>query len=527
MSGTSGPDAVVAGRREWLALAVIVLACLLVAMDISVLFYAGPFLTVDLRPSGTQLLWIMDSYGFLLAGLLITMGSLGDRVGRRLVLLIGAAGFGLASLLAAYSTSPAELIAARALLGVAGAAVTPSTLALIRNIFADPAQRRVAIGVWTAGFAAGALVGPVVAGTLLEHFWWGSVFLINVPVMALLVALGPVLLPEVRGPGAGRFDPLGALLSLAAVLLVVYGGKKLGELAITPPSIEAIVLGAVLGYLFVRRARRRTDPLIDLKLFRSKQFTVAVSVNTVLQFAMLGLLLITSQYFLVILRIPPFEAALWRLPAVTALFVGLFLGGILIRTRPLGTVIGLGLSIAAAGFLTMLFVNQHNGLPLIVTGSCMTTTGVGMVVLLATDAMLATAPAHSAGAAAGLSETSNEFGGALGIAVLGSITAAVYRAQLTNDLPPGLSAQQRESLLATVASATDTARTLPTPPANDLTDAITTAFTTGVHWSSLVSAALLALLAIFSTTLLRTKPPQPQPPQPLNRPGSDGGSLVE
>ena len=220
-------EAPIAGRREWMGLAVIALPCLLYSMDLTVLELAVPKLSADLKPSSSQLLWIMDVYGFLLAGFLLTMGTLGDRIGRRRLLLIGAAAFGVASVLAAFSTSAEMLIATRALLGVAGATLAPSTLSLIRNMFVNTEQRAFAIGVWATSFAVGTAIGPLAGGFLSEFFWWGSVFLLAVPVMLLLLVLGPVLLPEYRDPGAGRLDLISAAISLVAVVLMIYGLKQI------------------------------------------------------------------------------------------------------------------------------------------------------------------------------------------------------------------------------------------------------------------------------------------------------------
>jgi DHA2 family multidrug resistance protein-like MFS transporter len=511
-----------AGRREWLALAVIVLVCTLVSMDISVLFFAAPFLAADLEPSGSQLLWIMDSYAYLLAGLLITMGALGDRYGRRRVLLIGAALFGAMSVLASYSTSPEMLIVARALLGVGGATVAPSTLSLISNMFPDPTQRRTAIGIWTAGFAAGALFGPVVAGVLLEHYWWGSVFLINLPVIALVLAVGPVLLPEFKNPQEARFDLVGAGLSLAAVLPIIYGAKKLAEQDVDTMTGTAIVAGLVFGYLFVLRQRTHAHPILDLALFRSRRFSVAVAVNTILQFSMLGMMMITSQYMLVILHITPFTASLWRLPAILTLVLGLAIGGSLARSVSPATLIGAGLATAAVGFLMMAAVSPDNGLAVMLVGSSVMSVGVGVVVILATDVILATAPPERAGSAAGLAETSNEFGGGLGITILGSVTGALYRIAMTEDVPSALSPEQREVVLATVEGAEKTAQALPAPLGPALSDAAAAAFTTGVQWSTSLGGALLAVIAVLAVVLLRGLPA-------LSPSGDDGAAapLVE
>jgi MFS transporter, DHA2 family, multidrug resistance protein len=266
-----------AGRREWIGLAVLALPCLLYSMDLTVLYLAVPALSADLEPSSAQLLWITDIYGFLLAGLLITMGTLGDRIGRRRLLLIGAAAFGAASVLAAFSTSAEMLIAARALLGVAGATLAPSTLSLIRNMFLDARQRTLAVGVWIASFSVGAAIGPLIGGGLLEFFWWGSVFLVAVPVMALLLALGPVLLPEFRDPAAGRLDLISAMLSLVAVLAAIYGLKKIAQDGLGWTAALALAAGIAFGIAFLRRQRALTYPLIDVRLFRAPAFSVSVA----------------------------------------------------------------------------------------------------------------------------------------------------------------------------------------------------------------------------------------------------------
>jgi DHA2 family multidrug resistance protein-like MFS transporter len=255
-----------ATRREWIGLAVLALPCLLYAMDLTVLNLAVPRLSADLRPSSAQLLWIVDIYGFTLAGSLITMGALGDRIGRRRLLLAGAAAFGLASVLAAFSASAGMLIAARAVLGVAGATLAPSTLSLIRNMFLEPKQRKLAVSVWITSFSAGGAIGPLLGGVLLRWFWWGSVFLLAVPVMALLLVLGPVLLPEFRDPRPGRLDLLSAALSLAAVLAVIYGLKQLALAGGVWLPVLSVLVGLALGVVFVRRQQRLSDPLLDLRL---------------------------------------------------------------------------------------------------------------------------------------------------------------------------------------------------------------------------------------------------------------------
>lgn len=306
-----------AGRREWIGLAVLALPCLLYSMDMTVLNLAVPALSVDLKPSSAQLLWIVDIYGFLVAGALITMGTLGDRIGRRRLLMIGATAFGAASVFAAFATSAEMLIAARAILGVAAATLAPSTLSLLRNMFHDPRERTFAIGVWISSYSAGAAIGPLVGGVLLAYFWWGSVFLIAVPVMIVLLAVAPILLPEFRDPNAGRIDIASAILSLAAVLSVIYGIKWVAEQGFGAPAVLTIAVGLALGYVFVRRQKRLADPLIDIDLFRRPAFSAALVTNLLSLFVAFGSFLFIGQYLQLVLDLTPLEAGVWSLPPVS------------------------------------------------------------------------------------------------------------------------------------------------------------------------------------------------------------------
>ncbi|MER7734751.1 MFS transporter [Streptomyces erythrochromogenes] len=423
----------VAGRREWAGLAVLVAACVFVSMDISVLFYAVPALSQDLAPSSTQVLWILDVYGFLLAGLLITMGVLGDRFGRRRMLMAGAALFGSASAAAAYSGSPGILIVCRALMGVGAAMLAPSTLALISTMFRDRTQRRTAIGLWSAAFAAGSVLGPVLGGILLGHFWWGSVLLVNLAVAVLLLGAGPVLLPEAKDPAAGRTDLLSVALSTAAVLLVVYGAKLTALDGVGLAGPAACLLGAAAATAFVVRQLRLTHPLIDIALFRSRAFSTGILANGIIQFALMGLTLLAASYLQNILGLTALAAALWMVPSVAGVLAGLTLAGRLaLRLRP-GTVVGLGLATAAAGCLTASAAGE--GLGRLVAGATLTGIGVGTVALLATDIVLAAAPPERAGAASAVAETSTELGAALGIASLGTMSAVLFSARLPDEIP--------------------------------------------------------------------------------------------
>src|SRR5258707_3177803 len=283
-------------RRAWLGVAVLALPCMITVMDLTVLNLAVPHLTAALNPSGTQLLWIVDIYGFILAGALIPIGGLGDRVGRRKLLLIGGAAFAAASVLAAFSTSALMLIGARALLGLAGAALVPSTLSLLSTLFPDETERTKAIGVWGASFAVGAAIGPLVGGVLLEHFWWGSVFLVGVPIMALLLIVGPLLLPEYRDPAAGRPDLLSGVLSIAATLSTIYGLKQVVQDRLTLLAVLAMVVGIALAVFFLRRQRHLADPMLDLTLFRNREFNVSLGSNVLNVFVSFGPFILVSQY---------------------------------------------------------------------------------------------------------------------------------------------------------------------------------------------------------------------------------------
>jgi DHA2 family multidrug resistance protein-like MFS transporter len=467
-----------AGRREWIGLAVIALPSMLYSMDLTVLYLAVPSLNRDLQPSASQLLWITDIYGFLIAGLLITMGTLGDRIGRRRLLLIGAAGFGAASVLAAFSTSAEMLIAARALLGVAAATLAPSTLSLISNMFRDPGQRTVAIGLWVTSYSAGAAIGPLAGGLLLERFWWGSVFLISVPVMFLLLAVGPRLLPEYRNPAPGRFDLASAALSLVSVLAVIYGIKQIAEGHVgTGPGLS-IALGLIVGATFLRRQGRLTDPMIDLRLFKAPAFSAALAANAFALFAVFGMDLFIAQYLQLVLGMNPFQAGLWTLPSAAGFIVGSNLAPLIASRVSTGRVVAGGAAVTAVGLAMLTQVGAESGLALLSAGSVVMALGAAQMVTLSTDLVVGSAPPERAGSASGISETGTELGGALGIALLGSIGTAVYRAESGGET------------LGDAVGVIDTA---------------TQAFTHGMQLAALASAILMVAVAAIAARVLRER----------------------
>jgi DHA2 family multidrug resistance protein-like MFS transporter len=487
-----------AGRREWSGLAVIALPCLLYSMDLTVLDLAVPALSADLKPSSTQLLWILDIYGFLVAGSLVTMGTLGDRIGRRRLLLFGAGAFAAASTLAAFSTSAAMLIAARAVLGLAGATLAPSTLSLIRNMFLDPRQRTVAVGVWISSYSAGAVIGPPLGGFLLQHFFWGSVFLISVPVMGLLLVLGPLLLPEFRDPAAGRPDVPSALLSVLAVLAVIYGLKRIAADGAGWLPASSIAAGLALGAAFVHRQRSLRDPLIDLRLFRAPAFSASIATYMLATFVVFGPYLFIAQYLQLVLGLSPMKAGLWSMPLAIAFVAGSMLSPVIARRLRPGLMMGVGLVVAAAGFAAL---SRADGLAAVVASTVVFSIGISPVVTLANDLVLGAASPERAGAAAAISETCSELGGALGIAILGSIGTAIYRRAMAGAADGGVPHQAavaaRDTLGGAVAALGQSA------PGAALLDTARKAFTHGLQVAALVSAGIVLAMAVLVTVSLR------------------------
>ncbi|HEU5468198.1 MAG TPA: MFS transporter [Steroidobacteraceae bacterium] len=493
-----------AGRKEWIGLAVLALPCVLYSMDLTVLNLAVPSISAALEPGAAELLWIVDIYGFLVAGSLITMGTLGDRIGRRRLLLIGAAVFGAASALAALAPTPAMLIATRALMGVAAATLAPSTLSLIRNMFHDPHERTVAISVWIMSYSAGAAIGPVIGGLLLEHFWWGSVFLINVPVMLVLLAIAPVLLPEFRDPGAGRLDLASAALSLAAILLVIYGLKHLAEGGGASLAAASIAAGIAIGVAFVRRQARLSDPLVDLRLFASPAFCAALAVNLLGFMTAFATFLFVAQYLQSVLGLDPLQAGLWGLPAALAFIAGSIVTPRIVRRFSAAQVIAGGMLVSAAGFVMLAQAGgAASPLAWLIVGQIVFSLGLTPVAALTTDIVLGAAPPARAGSAAALSETSAELGGALGIALMGSLLTALYRGNLAGAGTDGIPAESLESARTTIGAAVHASGNLAGEPGARLLELSRGAFADAFDATAWVSAAVAVAVAALAIRLLR------------------------
>lgn len=498
-----------AGAREWLGLAVLALPTLLLSIDVSVLHLAVPHIGASLETSAAEMLWIIDIYGFMIAGLLVTMGTLGDRIGRRRLLLVGAAAFAATSVLAAYSTDPTMLIVARALLGISGATLMPSTLALISNMFRDPAQRGLAIAVWVTMFSVGIAIGPVVGGAMLQLFWWGSVFLLAVPIMLLLLASGPVLLPEYRNSEAGRLDLVSVALSLVTLLPIIFGLKELATVGGGPLPFVAIAVGLAFGVLFVRRQRAISSPMLDLSLLRNRTFTVALVTMLVTMLIAGGTYLFVTQYLQLVQSLSPMQAGLWLLPAAFGLIITSMIAPAVAQRIGPAYVVGIGLVLSASGHLMLMLVDSTGSFTQLVVGFAITYAGGGPVVALGTDLVVGSAPPQQAGSASAMSETSTELGMALGVATLGSVGTAVYRGLL--EVPGDVPAQAADAARDTLAGAAAAVEDLPSEIADALLTPAREAFTSGLNAIGGVSTLLALGLAVAVVVGIRNRGADQEP----------------
>lgn len=505
---SSTPPPQRASAREWWGLAVLVLPTLLLALDMTVLHLAAPQLAADLRPSSTALLWILDIYGFMIAGFLITMGTLGDRIGRRKLLLIGAFAFGVASVLAALSTSATMLILTRALLGIAGATLMPSTLSLIRNMFHDERERTLAITVWINGFIVGSAIGPLVGGVILEFFAWGTVFLLGVPVMLLLLIAGPLLLPEFRDESAGALDLPSALQCITMILAVIYGIKSIARDGIGLVALAAIAAGIAVGLLFVRRQRRLAQPMFDLDLFRHPGFSVSVGAMMLTILSLSGAWLMVFQYLQGVAGLSPLMAGVVMLPPALAQVAASMLVPRLVTRMAPSRLVSLGLALTLPGFVALMLVGGSASVWLLVGGTLLLGAGVMPMMILGTDLVIGSAPPTKTGAASATSETATELGMALGIAIVGSIGAAIYRRHMLEALPAGLPPEQAAAAADTLGGAVGVAAALTdTGTAQAVLSAAHAAFSQALHVNALIGAAIMLVTALIAARYLPRKLP--------------------
>ncbi len=482
-----------AGARQWLGLATLLLPVTLMTADLGVLWLATPYLAADLRPSSAQLLWATDIYGFLTAGTLVIMGTIGDRIGRRKLLMAGSAGFIMASLIAAYAPGPEVLITARALLGVAGAAVLPSTLSLISHMFTDPRQRATAIAMWVTALSVGLAVGPLVGGVMLTRWWWGSVFLMGIPIMLLALATARVLLPEYRDPTPGRLDLASVALFLLAVLPMVYAIKSLASGAPAWQPAVASAAGVVCTVAFVRRQNRLATPLLDLRLFHDRAFTGALLTLLIGMTALNGVEYLVPQYLQAVAGQSPLEAGLWLLPGAAGLIAGSQLTPVLARRiRPAYVLVG-GLLLSLIGYTA---IALSEGVLTASLGLAVIMFGVAPISVLGTVLAVGAAPVEKAGAAAATGQTAYDLGLALGIAVTGTLAVAVYRGEIPDEAP----AAAKDTVGAAIAAAERL------PDGASLLATAKAAFTTGLQTAATASAVLTLVTAVLVTTLLRHVP---------------------
>lgn len=491
-----------ADPRAWIGLAVVTAASMLIAMDNTVLFLSLPQITADLNASGPQMLWIQDIYGFLVAGLLITMGTVGDRIGRKRLLMIGAAAFGAASLMAAYSASAEMLIAARGILGIAGAALVPTILGLVSGLFVNPKERTRAIAVLMTCFTLGGALGPLVGGALLENYWWGAVFIIAVPVMALMLLVTPLLLDSPTTTLPGKLDLPSVGLSLVSILPITFGFKELASDGLSWPVVVGVVAGTGFTVLFVRRQYRLESPLLDLRLFRNRTFSVSLGALLLGQFAIGGMLLLLPQYFQLVLGQTPLRAGLWLLPgtvvfALTAMLIPTIAAKVRRDRLLAGT-----LFVAAAGYVQLALVGPGSGHWRLVIGMVVVLAGMAPLVLLVTDLAVSSAPPERAGAAAAMSSTSTEFGIALGVAALGSVLTAVYT-RVLSPMPAGVPEADAAAARESLARASNVAGALPDPASGELLTVAREAFVTGFNAVGVISAVVAIGAAITVKVLLR------------------------
>ncbi|GAA0603115.1 MFS transporter [Sporichthya brevicatena] len=487
------------GRREWLALVVLVIPAFIVGIDMTVLHLAVAPMSEDLEPTSSELLWIVDSYGFMVAGFLITMGTIGDRMGRRRLWLIGTTAFCLLSVAAFLAETAEALIAARALLGIAGAALSPSTVSLIRTLFSDEKQRLAAISVWAAAWFGGMALGPVVGGGVIEWLGWQWVFLIAVPFMVPALILGPILLPEAKDTEAGRIDLASVALSIAGVIGVIWGLKHIAEKGVDGQAIGAILLGLALVALFIRRQTRLTDPLLDLALLKNPRVSGALSTQTIIVLALGGTQFFIGQHLQLVLGYSALEAGAWLLVPTLAGIVATMAGPELAKKVHPAHLIGGGCAIAAVG-MVLLTSPGNDRLTVVLLGYGLLWLGAGPMFALCADLILGSAPEERAGGAGALSETGNEFGLALGIGLVGTAGIALYRRQI--DMPAGMSEEQEDAARESLGSALNTAAELPADVGAQLLESGRQAFIDGVTLSAGLGAALCLIGAVLGTFLL-------------------------
>lgn len=501
MSDSPTPKAT---ARSWIGLAVLVLPLLLITIDGTVLILGLPAISAELSPTGIEQLWMIDVYSLVLASLLVAMSTVGDRFGRRRSLLIGAVVFTIASVIGALATSPWMLIGARALLGVGGAIMMPSTLSLVRNMFLDRQQRRYAMAVWAAMASVGAAVGPIVGGWVIETFSWQAAFLMNIPVMVLLLILGSWLLPESRNPALHKIDLPSLALSFVGMIGTVYAIKTLTGGKDVPLGIAALIVGLFAILLFVRRQLTLTTPLLEVRLFSVRYFRGAVVGDLLSIFAMVGALVALVQHLQLVLGLNSFQASLWLIPQAVLAATAAFLAAVLVKRFLAAHVVSVGLLIAAVGFGLTIFLSPTSSPALIATSLALVSLGAGMGLALSNDIIMSSVKPERAGQAAATSETAYEIGTTLGTAVLGGVLVAWYgRAVTAGTEALNLPAPLAERASSTMAEALLVAAETGGSTGVSILGVAKEAFTEAITVTGLAGAGLMALTAVWTFVTLR------------------------
>jgi EmrB/QacA subfamily drug resistance transporter len=475
--------------RRWWALGALCLSLVIVTIDTTILNVALPSLVRSLHASSSGLQWIVDAYTVVFAGLLLSAGSIGDRFGRRGALSAGLALFAVASATSALATTPGQLIALRALTGVGAALVFPATLSILTNLFPDPVERQRAIAVWAGTAGIGIALGPVAGGLLLRHFYWGSVFWVNVPVCAVALLAGVVLVPTSRDSQRHPLDPPGALLSIVGLSGLVYA-------IIEGPSrgwTSATVVGAFVGSIaliavFVAVELRRTSPMLDLRLFSNPRFTAASLAVTTLYFCLYGTIFFQTQHLQFVLGYDPLGAGLRSVPFAVVLLVVANTTPRLVRRVGTRAIVTIGLGIVAASMALRAGFTVHSGYPAVLFSQCVFALGMGLTIAPATASIMGAVPPDRAGVGSAINDTTRQVGGALGVAVMGSIGASLFRRSAAHALSGAhLSHAVSVKALDSVGSALAVARTLPAGAARTVGDSARRAFIHGLDVASLVA----------------------------------------
>jgi EmrB/QacA subfamily drug resistance transporter len=501
-------------RRRWATLVVLCVSLIVIGLDNTILNVALPTLVRDLGASASELQWIVDAYTIVFAGLLLTAGSLGDRFGRYKTLVIGLTIFGLGSTASAFAGSAKVLIITRALMGIGGAFIMPSTLSILTNIFTDPVERGRAIGIWAGIAALGIGLGPITGGFLLIHFWWGSVFLVNVPIVTIGLVAGCFLVPDSRDPSAPRLDPLGAALSMAGLSTLLWGVIEAPSHGWTSSSVViAFVLGAVILLAFIGWESTTSSPMLDMRFFEDPRFSVASAAITLTFFALFGSIFLLTQYLQFVLGYSPIKAGAALLPQAFLLMIVAASSSTFVQRAGHKVVIATGLTLVALALLLATTLTASSSFLHVVGVTMVLGLGMGNVMAPATDSIMGSLPKEKAGVGSAVNDTTRQVGGALGVAVLGSILASRYRSHITTSLQHrSLPQTVIDAVKDNVGAAVGFARSLGGNLAGVIIRAADNAFVTGLHIALVAGAGVVAIAAL-GVILWLPAHPRSEPPQ--------------